>query len=111
MKTKTTKNFDFHSAWEFIKNHPNFQSEDGKTRIHTIWIDIVKINPVLKKICKLNFLNTKVEFWLEYGPSNYDEDLKEWVNYLDDDLQASGDTFEEAIINLAYLIEKKYGLY
>ena len=70
-----------------------------------LWFEIVKVNPETNAIDDDPHKNTKVQIWLEHGP--YDA---EWGACTHDiDLDCGGDTFEEAIINLAKLVEEKYG--
>ena len=91
---------DFYSAWQFLETHKIFNDEFN----NGLWTQVVKVNPETNAIDIDTSKNTKVQIWLEHGP--YD---KEWGGCTHDlDLDCGGDTFEEAIIELAKLVEEKY---
>lgn len=87
---------DFYDAWWFLYNHPMFKNEYGYSSFQScIDIEVVKVNPITSSIDDNKELNTKVEIWLETG--EYDKNYR----CHDISLDTGGDTFEEAIINLA----------
>ena len=91
---------DFYTAWHFLCEHKIFNGFFE----NELWIDVVKVNPYTNKIDDDATKNTKVRVWLEHGP--YDE---EW-NGCEHDyrLDCGGDTFEEAIIELAKLVQEYF---
>lgn len=102
---------DVHAAWKFLSDHPKWVGQFGWPNFEpTLDIDIVKVNPTTNTIEDDEFLNTEIRFWLECGPWENDERLG-WVITHDPDLDSGGSTFEEAIIELATLVLKKYGDY
>lgn len=92
------KDTDFHDAFNYLSNHIIFADRFNEC----LDIEVVKINPKTKSIDDNAALNTETEIWLECGP---------YYNGIthDVDLDCGGKTFEEAIINLRNLVEKKYG--
>lgn len=91
---------DFYTAWKFLDGHKMFNG----LFMNELWIDVVKVNPITNAIDDDPSKNTKTRIWLEHG--GYD---KEWGSTAHDyDLDCGGDTFEEAIINLAKLVKKYY---
>jgi len=98
---------DFHAAWWFLYEHPmfkdNYEISNFEQCLSTY---VAKVNP---KTCEMETkanrrkLNTKTEVWLTTG--QYDPNC----NWHDEDLDTGGDTYEEAIINLANNVYKKYG--
>lgn len=91
---------DFYTAWKFLENHKMFNG----LFMNELWIDVVKVNPKTNAIDDDASKNTKVRFWLEHG--GYDKECGSTTH--DYDLDCGGDTFEEAIINLAKLVKKHY---
>lgn len=93
---------DFYTAWNFLQEHKIFNDRFS----YDLWFEIVKVDPKTNAIDYQDTTkNTKVQVWLEHGP--YDA---EWGACTHDiDLDCGGDTFEEAIIKLAKLVEGKYG--
>jgi len=83
--------------------------------------NVVKVNPSTDKIDDDESKNTKVMIWMEAGPfeepdPNDDPSYEEWINFTgvpshDIKLDCSGNTFEEAIINLAKKVMEEYGDY
>ena len=108
---------DFYDAYNFLEGHkmtkPSLKlgdtlKEHEVDNFHKcLYVSVVKVNP---DTCELEYkedrlhLNTKTEVWLEFG--RWSE--KEKVAYHDYDLDCGGDTFEEAIIKLANLVDKYY---
>lgn len=84
----------FYEAFEFLNHHPK-----GKF-IAALDIDVAMVNPVTKEIDRDPAKNTRLEVWLESGPE---------VGFHDLMLDCGGETFEEAIIKLASLVDTYYG--
>ena len=98
----------FYDAWQFLAGHPVFVRIDDMIQEPSSWyfmrnldIEVVKVTPSTNRISDKESENTKTVVWLECG-TNDDHDL---------DLDCGGDTFEEAIIELAELVRKKFGDY
>lgn len=89
---------DFYESFNYLENHKIFAGA------FTCVLDIavVKVNPETLEIDDDETKNTKINVWLECGPKreNYFEH--------DIDLDCGGDTFEDAIIELAKLVKNKY---
>lgn len=91
---------DFYSAWTFLQEHKIFNDQFN----YSLWTEAVKVDPEINAINPDTTKNTKVQIWLEHGP--YDA---EWGGCTHDlDLDCGGDTFEEAIIELARRVKEKY---
>lgn len=107
---------DFHEAFEFIASHSKFMApilpEDDSPKeslIHELYIMVVKVNPNGEYIDNDPSLNVKTKVWLEYGPAHYCEHSNRWTSSHDYALDSGGDTFEQAVIEMANLIIKNYG--
>lgn len=95
---------DFYEAYHFCYNHCMF---NHCVVSNTMCIEVVKVSPKSNMIVKDKSKNTSTRVWLEWGPfCFYDGTLE---GYHDIDLDCGGNTYEEAIIELANLIKKKYG--
>jgi hypothetical protein len=120
---------DFYTAWRYLEEHPifgekvipNFNDDFCKefgitsdlgnepyfeshfTTSRCLDINVVKVNPITMAIDDNKELNTKVEIWLEAGAYR-----KECATH-DYDLDCGADTFEEAIVKLANLVQQKFG--
>ena len=124
---------DFYEAWWFLVEHPAFYNPLSVLTFNpqhdpdldamcygfhsVIDIDFQKVNPETEMIDDDSSKNTKVECWLECGgmylkrelqPEIYDSDSTAVGHYNDPDLDCGGDTFEEAIINMANLVAHHY---
>lgn len=97
MRIKRHKN-EFYKAWWYLVNHRLFNNDF----IGCLDTEVVKVNPITNSVDDNNSKNTKVQIWLECGP--WDKECR----VHDIDLDCGGDTFEEAIIKLAYLVRDKY---
>jgi len=115
----------FYEAWQYLDSHPIFEvgqleSSNG-TLVPTHRFDmslkteVVKVNPETDEIDDDSSKNTKVQVWLEAGPygdlgitDGYDEPTGTKGFSNDVDLDSGGDTFEDAIIELAGLVRAKY---
>ena len=95
---------DFYESWWFLWSHPMFEDEyeEGQFELCTD-IYVAKVNPENNTIEDDESLNTKTQVWLETG--NYDAN----VRVHDINLDCGGDTYEEAIIELANLVYDEYG--
>lgn len=94
---------NFYDAFYFLENHPIFNGrfQEG------LDIMVVKVNPETESIEDDRSKNTEVRVWLETGPYLYDDPHGcKWCH--DIDLDCGGHTFEEAVIELAKLVKKKY---
>ena len=67
--------------------------------------------PETNCIEKLDFLNTKLRFWVEFMTPFYDEELKAHHHIHDWELDCGGDTWEEAVEALYQKVLEKYGDY
>jgi len=111
---------DFYNAWWFLNEHPLFtdweqvklmDGVDAKYCIdflNCLCIDVVKVNPKSKRICNKDKLNTLTQVWLECGGIEWDDNFDTYVHCHDIRLDCGADTFEEAIIKLANLVQKYY---
>ena len=96
----------FYDAWNYLNNHKLYCNEFGDNDfVNCIDIEVVKVNPDTMEISDNEDENTKVQVWLESGSYDKDDGY-----YHDLDLDCGGDTFEQAIVNLAELVYKKYDL-
>lgn len=93
---------DFYEAYHFLDNHLLFKD---KFMSEALFVEVVKVNPMTNEIDDNHVLNTKTQVWLECGGEEDDQ------FYHDINLDTGGDTFEEAIINLANLVVSHYGTY
>lgn len=91
---------DFYTAWNFLANHKMFNHWFEEK----LWFDVVKVNPDTNMIDDDPNKNTKVQIWLEHGA--WEEEIEDCCH--DIDLDCAGNTFEEAIIELARLVKKYY---
>ena len=95
---------DYFSAFRFLQDHPVFRGAFTSC----LAIEVVKVDPTTKRIEADDSHNTQTQVWLECGPADLDEEghvLPIHDCYLD----CGGETFEAAIVELAMLVEKKYG--
>ena len=101
---------DFYEAFNFLEKHPIF-NRDGWTLFNrALEIEVVKVNPETEEIDTWNpEFNTLTQVWLETGPIDVDEKSNMTIYSHDFDLDCGANTFEEAIIELANLVYKKYG--
>ena len=90
---------NFYDAFHYLRKHEMFQGNFESC----LDIEVVKVNPLTKSIDDDNSLNTEVNVWLECGK------YSQYVNWHDIELDCGGQTFEEAIVELANLVKKNYG--
>lgn len=119
-KKEMNKRFnDFYEAYTFLSKHEMCKSKlyvDGKLYSHTINhfercldIAVVKVNADTLEIDDNEIENVKTQVWLEFGRAFLDLDKSESVQFEHDmRLDCGADTFEEAIIELANLVDKYY---
>ena len=109
----------FYDAWWELCEHPYFEDKFYKSFMKdssffvtmfpkSLDINVQKVNPISRLVEDDERENTKIEVWLECGHHYYNSVTGGWEISHDCELDCGGDTFEEAIINLAELVEKKY---
>lgn len=120
---------DFYNAYRFLNNHPAFWKFYGHPEAphadrfhekmlisdrgveHRIEVWVAKVNPDTGRTEDDPGLNTKTEVWLETGKIRWPE--KHFRGYdipfHDHELDCGGDTYEQAIVNMARLVHDKYG--
>lgn len=95
----------FESAFDFLEKHPMFNGMFQED----LYMSIVKVCPETNRIEPDTTKNTKIQFWLEHGPYISATDNYPYNRCSHDlDLDCEGDTFEDALINLANLVTKYY---
>lgn len=120
---------DFYNAWHYLNWHPAFWKfygspddphadrfhekclvEDRGVE-HCVEISVAKVNPASGSIDDDPALNTKTEVWAEIGMLRWpSENFREYdVHIHDYNLDCGGDTYEQAITNMARLVHDKYG--
>lgn len=114
---------DFYMAWYWLYSHPiNLCPEDSNpdsnfgVGMYELDIHVTKVDPITRRVEQDDSRNTLTEIWLEFGPyENYTEQFPELPPHYqrthDINLDCGGETFEEAIINLANLVFEHYGDY
>lgn len=96
-------NKDFFTAFHYLDQHPIFCDRF----MQELYIEVVKVDPETNRVEDDKTRNTKTQIWFEIGP--YEEDVENGIYGTHDlDLDCGGDTFEEAIIELARLVHEKY---
>ena len=91
---------DFYTAYRFLEDHKMFRD----CFAYELYTSVVKVNPDTNAVDDDDTKNTKVRIWLECG--GCDDEYGGFVH--DIDLDCDGDTFEEAIVELAKLVKKHY---
>ena len=95
---------DFYEAFHYLQDHPMVESSDVKFS-RCLDIMVVKIDPNINAIDLVDSIkNTKTQIWLEFGPW----DPIEKAPMHDIRLDCGGDTFEEAVIQLANRVRQYY---
>ncbi|MFI3326777.1 MAG: hypothetical protein R3Y35_11490 [Clostridia bacterium] len=97
---------DFYEAFKFLSKHPVFRGHF----LEQLDIEVVKVNPETKSIDSPPSKNTATRVWLECGHLA-ESDMEPDVKYHDYELDCGGDTFEEALIELAGYVYGKFGGY
>lgn len=108
---------DFYEAYNFLANHEMCKCRlyvNGKLYNHTtnnfercLDIEVVKVNSNTLEIDEDKSKNTKTQVWLEFGKAFLDSSKNIQFEH-DTRLDCGADTFEEAIIKLATLVDKYY---
>lgn len=103
---------DFYEAYHFLKDHKMVNKRDLKGYMRNafedvLYISVVKINPLINKIDDRDHMNIETRIWLEFGSIEFDNN-NNLVNNRDTRLECDGETFEEAIIELANLVNYYY---
>lgn len=118
----------FYNTWSFLENHPAFKKQVGKDWFEQAFkealsIHVTKVNPETNEVDDDMAKNSKVAVWLECGKWLKAEEVmpKHSLESTPEDfygafchdvnLDCGGDTFEQAIIRLGYLVAKEYGYY
>lgn len=96
---------DFYDAWWYLNETPIFMLSGNSFFTQSLSIEVKKVNPLTKKITRFDLLNIKTEVWLEAGEP-IEEENGYVATYHNVNYDCGGDTFEEAIINMANLIYK-----
>ena len=104
---------DFYEAFHFLKTHKMVENigVDGLRNNYfneCLCIYVVKVNPETDEIEINDNLNSKTQVWLEFGPIHYDNIFEEMMPEHDINLDCGADTYEEAIIKLANLVDLYY---
>ena len=97
---------NFYDSYMYLFHHDMFKDKREYGHFEScVDIYVAKVNPLTneKEFGDCAYLNTKVEIWLETG-----EYSEKGMNH-DIDLDCGGDTYEEAIIELARLVKENYG--
>lgn len=104
----------FYEAYNFLNEHDIFKLKyklkdgtpvDVNKFYRCLETDVVKVNPETMAIDDDESKNTLVQVWLECGPWDEEDNIP----CHDYDLDCYGNTFEEAVIELAKLVKEKYG--
>lgn len=111
--TNDSKMEKFYESWNFLNEHRYFHSDplDRFSCFQTnLDIMVVKVNPENLTIEDEKLKNTKTQIWLETGEwTDDDKNPFESLRTHDPILDCGGDTFEDAIIELAQLVQIHYG--
>lgn len=106
---------DFYTAYNFLAEHkmvqipyPKDSEYIGNFFEKCLYVEVVKVNPETGIIDYDNKEDSKTQVWLEFGPIEYDDHSNEVVPVHDCHLDCGGNTYEEAIINLANLVNLYY---
>jgi hypothetical protein len=99
---------DFYKSWVFLCGHEIFRDNAfGGSHFRYGCLDtaVVKVNPMTLEIDDNNDYNLKTRVWLECGEYSIEHNHASH----DYDLDCGADTFEEAIVELANLVYRKFG--
>jgi hypothetical protein len=112
---------EFFRAYNWLQNHPAMTPDDFRGGFPgNLCTEVVLVNPLTDSIDDDESLNISPRIWLECGPcvEATEDEIEFEVFHRGDlhgthdiDLDCGGDTFEEAIIELARLFRGKYGDY
>lgn len=113
-------NHEAYRAWHFLWDHAALKDENNRSRFQEcLDIHFARVDPKTKSVNNDPAKNTEVEIWLECGAWLTPKDLESQgedpshfphgTAQHDYDLDCGGDTFEEAILELARLVFEHYG--
>lgn len=108
---------NFVESWEYLNQHHMFSYQDVDLQVRcgsfkkALDIDVAVVDPVTLRIEDEPERNTLPQVWLECGPyvRVYHMQMGSFMPSHDIDLDCGANTFEEAIIKLAELVQAKYG--
>ena len=95
---------DFYDAYKFLSNHTLVHKHPEHKFEECLSVEVVKVCPDTLKIEEDDALNTLTQVWLEFGPY----DFEERIVCHDLNLDCGANTYEEAIIKLANLVDIYY---
>jgi len=117
-----------YNAYWYVALHPMFYSfkpwKNHKSRgvpavheqhlVHEQGWDYVRItphmvNPKTRSISDDPHLNTKIEWWYEFGPTLWDNNYGQGCSGMDHKLMGGARTYDEAIVKVAKAIHRGYG--
>lgn len=111
----------FYEAWNWLHKHPYYYAHSFGRDAHLFScftqctdIFVVAVNPDTNEIDDREELNTQTQVWLETGKMECVEgpaNKKSWRRTHDWELDCGGDTYEEAIIQLAHKVLDREGDY
>jgi len=121
MKNKNQKVCD---AYWWLDSHPAFwpiETVNGVAEVLTsydhgfvaISIDPHQINPATKCVDDNKKLNTKLQWWGEFGPAWYDKECPSASRQYSHDwkLDVYEDTYEDVLLEIARKVKRHYGDY
>jgi len=95
---------NFFDSWKYLYNHKMYKNQNGDSCFSkSLIFKVVKVNPETNETEDEKKLNTKTKIRIKTG--NWDIDIDDFLH--DFELDCYGDTYEEAIINLAKLVKEK----
>ncbi len=116
MNKKNNKFNDFYKAWQWLNttdvfwhsSKENLEFWERNNFTDSLMFIVVKVNPKTNRIDDKEYKNTKTQIWLECGEpviKSNNFDILDKIEFCHNtDYDCSGDTFEEAIINLANIV-------
>lgn len=99
-----SKSEQFYDAWWWLEENHEWVCKN-------LCIDVMKVDPETCAVMRDKKRNTKIDIWLETGPDDKMEiEGREpfTIPTHDINLDCGGDTFEEAVVELAKLVKKFY---
>ena len=100
---------NFKSSWDYLCDHKYYHHPKHGYCLSafpaSLYIDVVQVNPENLTIEDDERLNTLTQVWIESGCWVYCEDSGQYEMSHDYELDTGGDSFEEAIVNLAGILE------
>lgn len=98
----------FYQSWNYL-NNLEMVNYNGLSRLKDcLNVEVIKIDPAIDAInIEDSSMNTKVKVRLELSEIVYDEELKKTILLDDIDFGCWGDTYEEAIIEMANICKAK----